>query len=166
MPVPSRALLCVSSVHITRSRFDDWVQPGGRDMADADELSTEKLLEALKALANPARLEIMDWLREPEAEFAAWEPIADRSEVGVCASHIQAKAELAQSTVSSYMNTLERAGLVISTRIGKWTHYRRNEVLLARIGRLSPMLGPRKRTRAKYRRWRISYRRNFHIDKP
>lgn len=90
-------------------------------------------VEALKALANPARLQIMDWLRHPHDEFAQWEPIADRDAVGVCVSHLQAKSGLAQSTVSSYMTTLERAGLVRSTRVGKWIHYRRNEDTLARL---------------------------------
>lgn len=103
-------------------------------MGDGGQISTDQLLDALKALANPARLEIMEWLRDPEGEFAEWEPIADREEFGVCATHIQAKAGLAQSTVSSYLGILERAGLVESTRIGKWTHYRRNEELLRRIG--------------------------------
>jgi DNA-binding transcriptional ArsR family regulator len=90
-------------------------------------------VEALKALVNPARLQIMEWLRDPHAEFAEWEPIADRDEVGVCVSHLQAKSGLAQSTVSSYMTTLERAGLVRSTRIGKWIHYRRNEDAMSRL---------------------------------
>ncbi|WP_284753239.1 metalloregulator ArsR/SmtB family transcription factor [Arthrobacter sp. efr-133-R2A-120] len=103
-------------------------------MSDEDRLSADELLDALKALANPVRLQIMDWLRDPAAEFADYDPIADRIEVGVCVSHIQAKSGLAQSTVSSYMTTLERAGLVQSTRVGKWTHYRRNESLLRRVG--------------------------------
>ena len=90
-------------------------------------------VEALKALANPARLQIMEWLRDPHREFAEWEPIADRDEVGVCVSHLQAKSGLAQSTVSSYMATLERAGLVRSTRIGKWIHYKRDEAALSRL---------------------------------
>lgn len=102
---------------------------------DDEELSAGRLVEALKALANPTRLEIMEWLRDPEREFAQWEPIADRSEVGVCATHIQARTGLAQSTVSSYMSTLERAGLVTAVRIGKWTHYRRNEDMMRRVGR-------------------------------
>ncbi|MEV4422830.1 metalloregulator ArsR/SmtB family transcription factor [Patulibacter sp. NPDC049589] len=102
-------------------------------MTDGDGLPSGELLEALKALANPVRLQIMEWLRDPEAEFAAYEPIADRTEVGVCVSHIQAKSGLAQSTVSSYLITLERAGLVSSTRVGKWTHYKRNEALLRRV---------------------------------
>ncbi|MGO2516097.1 MAG: ArsR/SmtB family transcription factor [Corynebacterium variabile] len=87
-------------------------------------LSAEELVEALKALANPVRMQIVGWLRDPEGEFAEYEPIADRTEVGVCVSHLKAKSGLAQSTVSSYMSTLERAGLVHSTRVGKWTHFK------------------------------------------
>lgn len=90
-------------------------------------------VEALKALANPGRLQIMNWLRDPHGEFSQWEPIADRDAVGVCVSHLQAKSGLAQSTVSSYMATLERAGLVRSTRIGKWIHYKRDEDMMSRL---------------------------------
>lgn len=103
-------------------------------MSDGDGLPADELLDALKALANPVRLQIMDWLRDPEAEFADYDPVADRAEVGVCVSHIQAKSGLAQSTISAYMATLERAGLVSSTRVGKWTHYRRNDDLLRKVG--------------------------------
>ncbi len=98
----------------------------------------EEMVEAFKALANPVRLQIMRWLRDPDREFAEYEPIADRQVVGVCVSHIQAKSGLAQSTVSSYMAALERAGLVRSTRVGKWTHYRRDE---GRLRRLADAIG-------------------------
>ena len=101
---------------------------------DEELLGVDELLDALKALANPVRLQVMEWLRDPEAEFAEYDPIADRAEVGVCVSHIQGKSGLAQSTISSYMATLERAGLVTSTRVGKYTHYKRNEELLSRVG--------------------------------
>ncbi|RZU61163.1 ArsR/SmtB family transcription factor [Zhihengliuella halotolerans] len=97
------------------------------------DLSADDLLEALKALANPVRLQIMEWLREPAREFADYEAIADPQEVGVCVSSIQTRTGLAQSTVSSYMATLERAGLVHSTRVGKWTHYKRNDALVRRV---------------------------------
>jgi DNA-binding transcriptional ArsR family regulator len=100
-----------------------------------DDLDGDELVDALKALANPARLQIMEWLKDPEASFGEYEPIADRVSVGVCATHIQGKTGLAQSTVSAYMNALERAGLVIPTRVGKWTHYRRNEERLAQLAR-------------------------------
>ncbi|MET9575623.1 metalloregulator ArsR/SmtB family transcription factor [Streptomyces massasporeus] len=101
----------------------------------AAEIDAKVLIEVFKALGNPARLQIMQWLKDPEAHFGAYEPIADRRTVGVCVTHIQAKAGLAQSTVSSYMSTLERAGLVRPTRVGKWTHYRRDEERLAELAR-------------------------------
>ncbi|MET9324729.1 metalloregulator ArsR/SmtB family transcription factor [Streptomyces sp. NPDC003038] len=93
------------------------------------------LIEVFNALGNPARLQIMQWLKDPDMHFGEYEPIADRQSVGVCVTHIQAKSGLAQSTVSSYMSTLERAGLVRSTRVGKWTHYRRDEERLAQVAR-------------------------------
>jgi DNA-binding transcriptional ArsR family regulator len=98
----------------------------------------DDLVEVFKALGNPVRLQIMRWLREPELQFAEYEPIADRQVAGVCVSHIQAKTGLAQSTVSGYMATLERAGLVRSTRVGKWTHYRRDE---SRLKQLADAIG-------------------------
>jgi DNA-binding transcriptional ArsR family regulator len=94
------------------------------------------LIEVFKALGNPARLQIMRWLRDPGTHFAEYEPIADRDQVGVCVTHIQAKSGLAQSTISSYMSTLERAGLVHPTRIGKWTHYRRDDERLAQVAEM------------------------------
>lgn len=96
---------------------------------------SDDLIEAFKALGNPARLQIMQWLKNPDTHFSSYEPIADRELVGVCVTHIQSKSGLAQSTVSSYMSTLERAGLVRSTRVGKWTHYRRDEERLALLAR-------------------------------
>ncbi|GAA4316899.1 metalloregulator ArsR/SmtB family transcription factor [Streptomyces venetus] len=104
-------------------------------MAATAGLDQGELIEVFKALGNPARLQIMQWLKDPEAHFGEYEPIADRRSVGVCVTHIQAKAGLAQSTVSSYMSTLERAGLVRPTRVGKWTHYRRDEERVARLAR-------------------------------
>ncbi|WP_369168129.1 ArsR/SmtB family transcription factor [Streptomyces sp. R28] len=91
------------------------------------------LVGALKALANPVRLQLLWWLREPQRHFSQYEAIADPAEVGVCVSHIQAKAGLAQSTVSAYMAELQRAGLVRATRVGKWTHYKRDEARIAEL---------------------------------
>jgi ArsR family transcriptional regulator len=93
--------------------------------------ASEQLLDVFKALANPVRLQVLQWLRDPERHFPVNPELADPHEVGVCVSHIQAKTGLAQSTVSAYMASLERAGLVRSTRVGKWTHYRRDEERIA-----------------------------------
>lgn len=100
------------------------------------------LLDAFKALANPVRLQVLQWLREPELHFPVEPEITDPRTVGVCVSHIQARTGLAQSTVSAYMSVLERAGLVRSTRVGKWTHYRRDEERIGQvIGRMREGIG-------------------------
>jgi ArsR family transcriptional regulator len=98
----------------------------------------EQLLDVFKALANPVRLQVLRWLREPARHFPVERAIADPAEVGVCVSHIQEKTGLAQSTVSAYMAELQRAGLVRATRVGKWTHYKRDE---ARIAEFVAVLG-------------------------
>ncbi|WP_037912308.1 ArsR/SmtB family transcription factor [Actinacidiphila yeochonensis] len=105
------------------------------------------LLDVLKALANPVRLQVLQWLREPERHFPVEPEVTDPRTVGVCVSHIQARTGLAQSTVSAYMSSLERAGLVRSTRVGKWTHYRRDEERIAAVVRrmqegIGPLDGP------------------------
>jgi ArsR family transcriptional regulator len=97
-----------------------------------------ELVLALRALANPVRLRLLAWLREPRRHFALADATVDVEEFGVCVSHIQEKAGLAQSTVSAYLAELQRAGLVRATRVGKWTHYKRDE---ARIARLVSALG-------------------------
>ena len=101
--------------------------------ADTPPDTSAQLLEVFKALANPVRLQLLQWLREPERHFPVDQGIADPHEVGVCVSHIQAKTGLAQSTVSAYMASLQRAGLVRATRVGKWTHYRRDEQRIAEL---------------------------------
>jgi ArsR family transcriptional regulator len=98
------------------------------------EISPESgLLDALRALVNPMRLQLLLWLRDPERNFPLEGAIADPVEVGVCVSHIQLRTGLAQSTVSAYMADLEKAGLVKSTRVGKWTHYKRDEQGIAQL---------------------------------
>jgi ArsR family transcriptional regulator len=95
---------------------------------------TDDLLEVCKALANPTRLRIMSWLRDPTAHF---EPQADPIEdVGVCVRQIQEKAGVSQSTASQFMAVLHRARLVQSRRIGPWTYYRRNDARIAELPEL------------------------------
>ncbi|MEU0536142.1 ArsR/SmtB family transcription factor [Amycolatopsis tolypomycina] len=105
-------------------------------MRTGSQADVEQLLDVFKALANPVRLQVLQWLREPERHFSNRQSpveraIADPVEVGVCVSHIQEKLGLAQSTVSAYMAALQRAGLVQATRVGKWTHYKRDEARIA-----------------------------------
>jgi len=87
--------------------------------------------EALKALDNPVRLAILEWLKDPRKNFPSQE--VDPEEVGVCVSIIQERAGLSQSTISLYLASLQRAQLVTSQRIGPWTYYKRNEKMIAAL---------------------------------
>jgi DNA-binding transcriptional ArsR family regulator len=91
------------------------------------------LVTVFKALGHPTRLAILGWLKEPESF-----PPQDRpaEEVGVCLKHIQARAEVSQSTASQFMAVLQRSGLVTCTRVGQFSHYRRNEEAIASLARV------------------------------
>jgi DNA-binding transcriptional ArsR family regulator len=77
-----------------------------------------------KALANPVRRDILNWLKDPQTYFAHQH---HSLEMGVCAGLIDARTGLSQSTVSAHLATLQRAGLVNSQRVGQWIYYKRNE---------------------------------------
>jgi ArsR family transcriptional regulator len=81
----------------------------------------------LKALSNPARLEIMAWLKKPEEHFPTQEL---PPEMGVFANQFQ-RSGLSQSTVSSHLGVLQRADLVTTHRVGQWVFYRRNAKTIA-----------------------------------
>ncbi len=89
-------------------------------------------LDVLKALANENRLQILHWLKEPEKHFPPHQEVEGFTQ-GVCVKFIQEKLGLSQAATSQYLNVLHRSGLVVATRIGKWTYYRRNEAALARL---------------------------------
>ncbi|WP_396332418.1 ArsR/SmtB family transcription factor [Burkholderia anthina] len=91
-------------------------------------MPTELDIDAiLKALSNPVRREILVWLKTPDAHFPTQTLPYDH---GVCAGQIDARCGLSQSTVSAHLATLQRAGLVTSTRIGQWAFFRRNEAVI------------------------------------
>ncbi len=84
------------------------------------------MIEVFKALSNRTRLDILKGLKDPENNFPPQDE-GDVHTVGVCVSSIQEGVGLSQSTVSDYLATLQRAGLVNVRRIGQWTYYKRNE---------------------------------------
>jgi DNA-binding transcriptional ArsR family regulator len=98
-------------------------------MAETAELD---LVAVFKALGHPTRLAILGWLKDPESFPPQDRPAA---EVGVCLKHIQARAGVSQSTASQFMATLQRAGLVTCTRVGQFSHYKRDDDALAALGR-------------------------------
>lgn len=82
-----------------------------------------------KCLSNQIRLQIMEWLKDPESNFPPHETLKHFND-GVCVTYIQEKSGLSQSTISTYLTNMEKCGLLISTRHGKWSYLKRNEELI------------------------------------
>jgi DNA-binding transcriptional ArsR family regulator len=83
-------------------------------------------VDVLRALASPRRLQILEWLRDPEAHFPPQRD-GDLVDDGVCVLFIADKLGVAQPTATTHLQALARAGLVTSKRIGQWTFYKRDE---------------------------------------
>lgn len=83
--------------------------------------------EALKLLANPTRMAVLMWLKNPDEAFAGYVQLYPFDQYGVCASLIQDKAGLSQPATSLCLKALQSAGLVETSKVGKWTYYRRAE---------------------------------------
>lgn len=91
-----------------------------------------ELLDALRALDNQRRLQILRWLKEPTRHFPP-QIDGDLETDGVCGLLIAEKLGLSQPTVSEHMRVLVHAGLVRARRIKQWTFYRRDERRLAEL---------------------------------
>jgi ArsR family transcriptional regulator len=89
---------------------------------------------ALRALANERRLQILEWLKDPVANFPP-QVDGDLVEDGVCAVWIAEKLGVSQPTLSEHMKVLSQAGLVRAKRIKQWTFYKRDEARIAEIKR-------------------------------
>ena len=86
----------------------------------------------MAALASPKRLQVLEWLRDPQAHFPPQRD-GDLIDDGVCVLFIANKLGVAQPTATAHMQALARAGLVTSKRIGQWTFYKRDEAALAAL---------------------------------
>jgi DNA-binding transcriptional ArsR family regulator len=91
-------------------------------------------VDVFKALSNKTRLQMLEWLKEPEINFPGQKEYG--YDQGVCVGQLQAKANLTQSTVSEYLSILQRAGFVKATRKGQWTYYKRDEAAFERLSKL------------------------------
>lgn len=85
-----------------------------------------------KALAHEKRLVILEWLKEPTRHFPP-QTDGDLVKDGVCVIRIAEKLNIAQPTATRHLQILADAGLVIGTRIGKWTFFRRDEAAIAKV---------------------------------
>ncbi|SDB51526.1 ArsR family transcriptional regulator [Pseudomonas sp. NFACC23-1] len=80
--------------------------------------------EIIKALAHPVRRDILNWLKDPKAQFPEQ---LHNHEFGICAGQIDQRCGLSQSTVSAHLAVLQRAGLITSQKVGQWHFFKRNE---------------------------------------
>src|SRR3954454_5690184 len=90
------------------------------------------IVDALKAIGNDRRLQILGWLKEPRAHFRE-QVDGDLVDDGVCGLLIAEKLGISQPTLSEHMKLLVRAGLVRPKRIKQWIFYRRDEERIATI---------------------------------
>lgn len=95
-----------------------------------DDRLTRETIQALRALANPRRLQIMEWLRDPETNFPPQRD-GDLVRDGVCVVYIADKLGVAQPSATQHLQALATAGLITPTPIGRWKFYRRNEEAIA-----------------------------------
>jgi ArsR family transcriptional regulator len=86
--------------------------------------------EIFKALANERRLVVLEWLKDPRANFPP-QVEGDLVDDGVCAQLIAERLGITQATLSEHMRVLVQAGLVRAKRIKQWTFYKRDEDRIA-----------------------------------
>ena len=87
---------------------------------------------AIKALANERRLEILQWLKDPESHFPP-QVEGDLIKDGVCGVFIAEKLGVSQPTASEHLKVLSQAGLIRARRIKQWTFYKRDEARIREI---------------------------------
>lgn len=92
-------------------------------------MRTDLVLQRIKAIASPMRLQILADLRHPEVFFPP-QVEGDFETDGVCADFIRERLGIAPATVSRHLTLLCDAGLLIPTRKKGWTFYRRDEAAL------------------------------------
>ena len=95
----------------------------------APSLSAIDTLDVIRALASPKRLQVLEWLRDPVANFPPQRD-GDLVDDGVCVVFIADKLGVAQPTATAHLQALARAGLVTPKRLGQWTFYKRNEAAI------------------------------------
>ena len=89
----------------------------GMDVAERNELlGTEATAARLKALADPSRLKILEFLLEPSGGCCARDD-------GVCGCDFETLLGLSQPTVSHHLKILVQAGLLSAEKRGRWTYY-------------------------------------------
>ena len=74
------------------------------------------LSDKLKTLADPTRLAILEFLREPVQSCCSRDD-------GICGCDLETFLGLTQPTVSHHMKQLVEAGFVSAEKRGRWVYY-------------------------------------------
>jgi DNA-binding transcriptional ArsR family regulator len=90
--------------------------------------SEQELDRRLHAIADPTRRRILKALKERGGCSLG-------KDMGLCASDVESRVQLSQSTVSHHMAILTKAGLVNATKLGLWMWYRRDETAIRELAR-------------------------------
>ena len=89
---------------------------------------------AIQALANERRLQILEWLKDPVANFPP-QVDGDLVKDGVCGVFIAEKLGVSQPTASEHLKILSQAGFICPKRIKQWIFYKRDERRIKEIKR-------------------------------
>jgi len=92
----------------------------GTDGALLPRQDAEDLATVFKALADPTRVRLLQYLAESESGTA-------------CACHLPTALGITQPTLSFHMRKLHEAGLVAREKRGRWVHYTVQPDSLARV---------------------------------
>ncbi len=87
-------------------------------------------MDLIKALGSEKRLRVLEWLRDPVANFPPQRD-GDLVEDGVCAQLIAEKLGVSAPTCGEHLKLLSRAGLVRGTKVRQWVFYKRVEDRIA-----------------------------------
>ena len=96
--------------------------------------SKDNIEAALRALASDRRLQILAWLKDPEAHFPA-QVDGDLVKDGVCGALIAEKLGVSQPTVSEHLRILSQSALLTSKRVKQCTFYKRDEAYISKVKR-------------------------------
>lgn len=98
------------------------------------QFSSMDVVRAIRALASDRRLLILEWLKDPVANFPP-QVDGDLVKDGVCGVLIAEKLGVSPPTASEHLKILSQAGLIRPKRIKQWTFYKRDEARIKEIKR-------------------------------
>jgi DNA-binding transcriptional ArsR family regulator len=94
-----------------------------------------RVTQSIQALGNERRLQILEWLKDPERHFPPQRD-GDLVKDGVCGLLIARKLRISQPAVTEHLKILSQAGFLRSRRIKKWTFYKRDDKAIKTIKRV------------------------------